>query len=100
MNIFSISLPAFGMTRWTESACLAGKHQQPLFPTVRTPDAGKATHRIAAVQILLDHILDYRAEVPVLLLETILIFPEEPLEIIEEDPVKHRVFWMMLLLII
>jgi len=89
-------LTAFSMAGWTKSACLAGKHQQPLFPTVGTPDAGKAAHRIAAVQILLDHILDYRAEVPVLLLKTILIFPKEQLEIIEEHPIKHRVFRMAL----
>jgi len=48
-------LMALGMTRWTEPACLAGKHEQPLFPTVGTLDAGKSTHRIAAVKILLDH---------------------------------------------
>jgi hypothetical protein len=35
-------------------------------------------------------------EVPVLLLETIFIFPEEPLEIVKEHPVKHRVFRMTL----
>jgi len=40
--------------------------------------------------------LDYRAEVPVLLLETILIFPKELLKIIKEHPVKHRVFRMTL----
>ncbi len=34
-------LTTLGMTRWTESASLAGKHKQPLFSTVRTPDAGK-----------------------------------------------------------
>jgi hypothetical protein len=35
-------------------------------------------------------------EVPLLLLETGLIFPEESLEIIEEHPVKQRVFRMAL----
>ncbi len=89
-------LTALGMTRRAEPACLAGKHQQALFPAVGTPDAGKATHGIAAVEILLDHLLDHRAEVPVLSLETILIFPEEPLEIIKEHAVKHRVFRMTL----
>jgi hypothetical protein len=60
-------LPALGMTRWTKPAGLAGKHKQPLFPTVGTPDAGKSAHRIAAVQIFSDNILDYRPEIPVLL---------------------------------
>jgi len=53
-------LPAFGMTRWAESACLAGKREEALLPTVWTPDAGKPAHRIAAVEIALDNILDDR----------------------------------------
>ena len=65
-------------TRRTESPCLAGEHQQPLFPAVGTPDAGKPAHRIAAVEVLLDNILDDRPEIPVLLLKTILIFSKEP----------------------
>jgi hypothetical protein len=67
-------LSSLSMTGGTESACLAGKHQEPLFPTVRAPNAGKAAHRIAAVEILLNDILDYRTEIPELLLEPILIF--------------------------
>jgi len=79
-----------------KSACLAGKHQQPLFPTVATPDAGKAAHRIAAVEILLDHILDHRTKITILLLEPVLIFLKKPLEIIKKHPVKYRVFRMTL----
>jgi len=52
---------------------------------------GKAAYQIAAVQVLLYHLLDHRSEIPVLLLETILIYPEEPLEIVIKHPVKHRV---------
>jgi hypothetical protein len=40
--------------------------------------------------------LDYRTEVPILPLETILIFPEEQLEIVKKHPVKHRLFRMTL----
>jgi hypothetical protein len=80
-------LPAFGMTRWTESAGLAGKHKQALFPTVRTSDAGKAAHRIAAVKLLLDNLLDDWPKEAILPLETILIFPKEPPKIIEEHPI-------------
>ena len=36
--------------------------------------AGKAAHGIAAIQVLLDDILDYRTEIPVLFLEPVLIF--------------------------
>ena len=93
---FSPLLPALGMTRWTEPAGLAGKHQQALFPAAGTPDADKAAHRVAAVQILLDHILDHRAEVSVLLLKTGLVFSKEQLEIVKKHPVKHRVFRMTL----
>ena len=59
-------------------------------------DAGKPAHRISAVEILLNHLLDYRTEIPVLLLETILIFPQEPLEIVKKHPVKNRIFRMTL----
>ena len=59
-------------------------------------NAGKAAHGVAAVQILLDHILDHRTETAILLLETILIFSKEPLKIIKEYPIKNRVFRMML----
>ncbi len=59
-------------------------------------DAGKPAHRITAVQVLLDNILDNRTEISVLPLETRLIFPKEPFEIIKEHPVKHRVFRMTL----
>jgi len=71
-------------------------HLAPLFPTVGTADAGKATHRIAAVEILLNHFLDYRTEIPVLLFKTILIFSKKPLKIIKEHTIKNRVFRMML----
>jgi len=93
---FAPLLTSLGMTGGTESACLAGKHQQPLFPTVRTPDAGKAAHGIAAVQILLDDILDYRTEIAMLLLETILIFSKEPLKIIKKYSIEYCVFRMTL----
>jgi hypothetical protein len=84
------------MTRWTESACLAGKHQEPLFPTVGTADADKPAHRIAAVEIALDNILDYRTEVPVLLLKTILIFCNKFVKIMKQHPVEHSPFRMTL----
>jgi len=89
-------LPAFCMTRWTESACLAGKHKQALLPTVGTPDAGKPTHRIAAVKVLLYNILDDWPKEAVLPLETILVFTKEPLKIIKEYPIKSRMFRMTL----
>jgi len=56
---YSPFLLALGMTGGTVSECLAGKHREPLFSTVGTPDTGKSAHRIAAVQILLNNILHY-----------------------------------------
>jgi len=44
-------LTALGVAGGTESAALAGEHQQPPLPAVGTPDAGKPAHRVAAVQI-------------------------------------------------
>jgi hypothetical protein len=52
--------------------------------------------RIAAVQILLDNILDYRTEIPVLLPEQIVIFSKKPLKIIKKYPIKNSVFRMTL----
>ncbi|MGB6340732.1 MAG: hypothetical protein WBF32_13250 [Candidatus Aminicenantaceae bacterium] len=89
-------LPALCMTGGTETTGFAGKHQEALFPTVWAPDAGKSAHRIAAVKITLNHLLDYRTEIPVLFLEPVLIFSKESLEIIKKHPVKHRVFRMSL----
>jgi hypothetical protein len=51
---------------------------------------------ITAVEILLDNTLDHRTEITILLLEPMLIFSEEPLKIVKEYPVKHRVFRMTL----
>jgi hypothetical protein len=89
-------LTAFAMAGGIESACLAGKHQESLFPTVRAPHACKSAHRITAVEILLDHILNHRTEISVLLLETILIFSKELLNIIIENRIKNGIFRMTL----
>jgi len=89
-------LTAFCLTGGTKAAGFAGKHQKALFPTVWTPDAGKPTHRVATVEILLNNILDNRPEIAVLLLETIIIFPKEPLKGIKEHTIKNRVFRMSL----
>ena len=41
-------------------------------------------------------LLDQGTEIPVLLLETILIFAKKPVEMVIKHPVKHRVFRMTL----
>lgn len=66
-------LKAFGMTGGAKSAAAAGKVKEPFLATIRTPDAGKTTLRIAAVEIALYHFLDDRSKIPVLLLESRLI---------------------------
>ena len=50
------------MTRWAESPGAARKHDEPLLGAVGTPDAGEPAAGIAAVKILLDHLLDDRPE--------------------------------------
>ena len=51
-------LKAFGMARGAEPPGAAGEHQEPLFPTLRTTDAGKPAARVAAVEIALDYLFD------------------------------------------
>jgi hypothetical protein len=77
-----------GMTRRAESPGAAGEHNEPLLPTVGTPDSGEPAAGIAAVKILLDHILDDRPEKTVLPLETTLILNQEPVEMMEKHPVE------------
>jgi len=55
-----------------------------------SPDTGhwgKPVHRIAAVEVFLNDILDDGTEIPVLLLETILILSQKRLEIMKKHPV-------------
>jgi hypothetical protein len=53
-----------------------------------TADEGEPAFRIAAVKILLDHLLDDRPEKAVLPLETTLILRQKPVEMMEEYPIK------------
>jgi hypothetical protein len=50
---------------------------------VRTADAGEPAARVAAVQIALDDFFDDGAEETAFLLEAILIFCQEPVEIMK-----------------
>jgi len=77
------------MARWAESPCPAREHNEPLLGAVGTPDAGEPAFRIAAVKILLDHLLDDRSEKPILPLETVFIFGQEPVEMMEKHPVEN-----------
>ena len=56
-----------GMARWAESPCPAREHNEPLLGAVGTSDAGEPAFRIAAVKILLDHLLNDRSEKPTLI---------------------------------
>jgi len=49
------------MARGAETAGAAGEHQEAFRMAVRTADAGKATARVAAVEVALDHLL-YQAK--------------------------------------
>jgi hypothetical protein len=51
--------------------------QNPLLPTVRTSDASESAHRIAAVVISLQDLLDRRAKIAVFPFKTVLIPLEE-----------------------
>jgi len=91
-------LKALGMTGGTKSAAAAGKVKEPLLTTVRTSDAGKPAAGVAAVEVALHHLLDNRPEEPVFLLKTALILRKESLEIMEQHPVEHSTFRMMLVI--
>ena len=55
-------LDPLGMTRRAESPGAAREHNDPLLPTVGTPDSSEPATGITAVEILLDHLLDDRPE--------------------------------------
>jgi hypothetical protein len=82
-------LPPFRVTGGAKSSGAAREHQQAIFPTQRTADAGKPTAGVAAVKIALNHPLDDGPEETVLLLETGLIFLKEPVKVMEKHPVEH-----------
>jgi len=81
-------LNPLGMARWAESPGAAREHNEPLLGAVRTPDAGEPAAGIAAVKIFFDYLLDDRPEKTILPLETTLILRQEPVEMMEEYPVK------------
>jgi len=81
-------LKAFGVARRAESPRLAGERQGVFRAAVRATDAGKPAFRIAAVEIMLDHLLDDRPEKTVVPLETGLILSQEPVEMMEQHPVE------------
>jgi len=55
---------------------------------VGTADAGKAAARVAAVQVALDHLLDNGPEEAILLLKANFIIGQEPVEVMEQHPIK------------
>jgi|GEM_PF-7017337 len=76
-------LKPFGVTGRTKSSAAKGKHDEPLLPTVGTVDAGKGAARVAAVEVVLDHLLDDRPQLAVLLLEAVLILAQERVQVME-----------------
>jgi hypothetical protein len=91
-------LTSLGMTRWAESACLAGKHEETLLPTVWTPDAGKSTLRVAAVKILVHNLLDNGTKIAIISLKSVLIFQEKSIEAMKKHSIENSPFWMTLVI--
>ena len=81
-------LQPLGMTGGTEAARLARKRQQMLCPAPRAADPREPASGVAAVKILLDDILDDRTEIAISLLETLLVFRDEALEMMEQHPIE------------
>jgi hypothetical protein len=82
--------------RRTETMGFAGKHEEMLFPTVWTADAGKPAHRIATFEITVHHFLYNGMKVPVVTLKTRFIFQKKTLKIMEKHPVENAALWMTL----
>jgi len=87
-------LPALGVAGGTETAGLAGERQQMFTAAVRAADPGEAGARVAAVEVALDDLLDHRPEMTVLLLEAALVGCQEPIEVMEQDPIEDRALRM------
>lgn len=87
-------LYALGVAGGAEPPGAAGKHQEVFFPTVGTADAGEAAARVPAVQVALLDFLDNRPEEAVLSLEAVLIFSQEPVEVMEQYPINDSALGM------
>jgi hypothetical protein len=61
---------------------------------VRAADPGETGARIAAVDVALDDLPDHRPEMAVLLLKAALVDRQEPVEVMEQDPVEDRALRM------
>jgi hypothetical protein len=79
---------------WAECPCLAGKSEKKFHPAlfIGTFYAGKTVLRVRAVEILLYDFLHDRAKISILLLESRLVFRDEPLKAVKEHPVQNGLF--------
>jgi hypothetical protein len=59
-----------------------------------TDHEGESAFRVAAIKITLDHVLDDRPEIAMLPLEPALILAQEPVEMMEQNPVEDGPLWM------
>jgi hypothetical protein len=74
------------MTGGVESATVAGEVEEKFRTTVRTANPGKPAAWVAAVEIALDHLFDDGSEEAVPLIETMLIFGQELVEVTKQHP--------------
>jgi len=81
-------LPALGVAGGAKPSGLTEERQQLFTVAVRTADPSEAGARIAAVEIAFDDLLDDRPEMTVLLLKTALVDRQEPVEVVEQDPIE------------
>jgi len=81
-------LAPLGMTRRIETSGLVREAQEAFLSTIWTANSCKSAHRIATVEITLDHLLDYRTQVAILSLKPVLVFSEKLLEAMKEHPIK------------
>ena len=83
-------LDPLGVARGAESPRPAGEHQEAFLGAVRAPDAGEPAAGVAAIEIPLHDLLDYRPEISVFPLEATLVLRQKSLEMMKHHPVERR----------
>jgi len=87
-------LKGLGLTGGADPTGAAGEVGEKFRTTVWTADLGEPAAGVAAIQISFDRLFDDRTEEAVLALESVLIFRDELLEMMEENLAENRLLRM------
>jgi hypothetical protein len=87
-------LKGLGLTGGADPTGAAGEVGEKFRTTVWTADLGEPAAGVAAIQISFDHLFDDGPEIVVSPLESVLIFRDELLEMMEENLAENRLLRM------